>query len=744
MRSVCYENWFLHYVCHALIVLVIMGAIQSAVVKADFFPSDTAPRLATSASPDVIVGDIHEIRFFGASPDGRGAFSIGTTACNKGTGPANWIWNTPDHPVIAQQFYRLHQGRFEQIGMSWVKHGFFANSQSFCSGSGGCFGDASGKHLGPGCSDPYSATLNGQQGNLGPRSDINAFTGEFPYPFSAQPSNALLGRRIVVDPKDYLPEQNIGALYFAEAQYVMKDDANAMAQRNNASYRPIDIFRAANASISIELLGETVRTNPAIRAWRTMDSGVVETDIEVPGDGLFILAAKATDLGGGLWAYEYALHNLYVHQSAERFSIPIDAASVLTKVGFHDVNYHSGELYDGTDWPATQTTEAVSWSTDTFTINPNANALRWGTLYNFRFVADSPPMATSVTIGLFRPGPIDSVSAMTIGPARTMLDCNLNGADDLCDIDCASMGLTCDPATCGISRDVNSNSMPDECETDCNNNGVPDTWDVTLVPSSDCNGNLIPDSCELDTDGDGVIDDCDPCPLDSPDDTDGDGVCDSNDGCPLDIGKVDPGVCGCGFSDLDTDMDGWPDCADNCVVLPNPSQVDVDGDTIGDLCDNCMTVSNASQADADQDGAGDVCDPCPLENPDDVDQDGVCAPEDACANDAFKLAPGFCGCGNPETDRDADGRPDCVDDCPDDPQKIVAGICGCGVPDTDADGDGVADCLDLCPGVSDLIDLDHNGMPDCVERIPTVSAWGLMVLALLLLTGGKVYGSDRA
>ncbi len=745
MRSrACYVNWSARGAICLLIVAALVGIIQTAEVHAEFFPSETAPHLSTSVAPDIIVGDIHEVLFFGAAADGRGAFSIGTTSCNIGTGSANWIWNTPDHPVIAQNFYRLHQSRFEQVGLSWVKHGFFAKSQNYCSGPGGCFGDASGTRLGPGCSDPYSASLNGQQGNLGPRSDINAFTGEYPFPFNAQQSNALLGRRIVVESQDYTPEQNVGAMYFAESQYVTKDDADAGAQRNNASYRPIDIFRSPNNALGVALLGETIQTQPAIRAWHAMDPSVVETDIEVPGDGMFILAAKATDLGGGQWAYEYALHNLYVHRSADQFSIPVDSASTLSGVGFHDVNYHSGELYAGTDWTAVPSAEAISWTTDSFSINPNANALRWGTLYNFRFVSDTPPMASRVTIGLFRPGPIDSVSAITIGPARAIIDCNVNGADDLCDIDCTSVGLACDPMTCGTSSDVNANAVPDECETDCNNNGVPDTYDVVIAASSDCNRNLIPDICEPDTDGDRQINDCDPCPLDMPDDSDGDGVCDSNDGCPLDAGKVDPEVCGCGMPDTDSDLDGWPDCVDNCVDTLNPDQVDSDGDIIGDSCDNCVSLSNASQADTDGDGVGDACDPCPMENPDDVDQDGVCFPEDQCPDDTLKVLPGFCGCGQPETDSDADGWPNCVDECPTNPNKSVAGICGCSSPDADSDGDSITDCQDLCPSVSDLIDLDNNSVPDCVQQIPTVSAWGLVVLALILLTVGKVYRLDRA
>ena len=79
-----------------------------------------------------------------------------------------------------------------------------------------------------------------------------------------------------------------------------------------------------------------------------------------------------------------------------------------------------------------------------------------------------------------------------------------------------------------------------------------------------------------------------------------------------------------------------------------------------------------------------------------------------------------------------------ADLCPGDPDKITPGVCGCHVADTDTDGDTVPDCADRCPGLSDTIDFDENGVPDCAENIPTVSAWGMVVLMLLLLTGAKL------
>ncbi|HNQ23017.1 MAG TPA: choice-of-anchor Q domain-containing protein [Phycisphaerae bacterium] len=66
-----------------------------------------------------------------------------------------------------------------------------------------------------------------------------------------------------------------------------------------------------------------------------------------------------------------------------------------------------------------------------------------------------------------------------------MVDCNSNGIDDPCDIDCGASGGVCDVTGCGQSEDCNLNVVPDECDLaqgtswDDNHNGVPDECEVT-------------------------------------------------------------------------------------------------------------------------------------------------------------------------------------------------------------------------------------------------------------------------
>ncbi len=117
------------------------------------------------------------------------------------------------------------------------------------------------------------------------------------------------------------------------------------------------------------------------------------------------------------------------------------------------------------------------------------------------------------------------------------------------------------------------------------------------------------------------------------------------DQCPDDPDKTEPGVCGCGEPDIDTDGDGVADCIDNCSSVANSDQADVDGDEVGDVCDNCADVVNSDQVDTDGDGLGDVCDACPNDPDNDIDGDGVCGEVDNCPNVA-----------NPnQSDLDSDG-----------------------------------------------------------------------------------------
>ncbi len=557
---------------------------DAAGVTAAVTATDDEGEIALADGSDVIIADLQTLLRYGRVGDIT-AYSVGTLACNIGNRRANWIASTNQHPLIFYAMFRLMDGRYEQIGLSWVKHGFYALSQTFCwPGTGDICGDPTdGSQLGVHCSDPYSHYLNGVQSNMSLRSDANPHTGYFPYPWEAPDWDDLTDKRMQIHDADIDPDFNPGALFFVEGHYIHPDDCAAGTQDNNASYRRVTVLEQSPNIFRVMQTSVTQREQPAIRAWKDNDSSVVETDAKVPGEGLFILAVKTTDLLNGFWHYEYAVENLNSDRSCGSFSLPLPRGAVVQNLGFHDVDYHSGEIYDLTDWPYSVVSGKITWATESYDVNPNANALRFSTLYNFRFEANVEPGQTVVTLGLFKPGFPDSIAVRTTGPSLDFLDCNENGISDLCDIEC---GAECDPP-CGMSADCNHNDTPDECEPDCNANGIADECDITEGRSNDCNDNTVPDECEPDCDGDGTPDDCDTF-----EDTDGDGIYDCFDMCPetTPVGAcVCPatgeccwpsGICFSPYNRVSClELGGTPDCTETpcregCLI----GDPDIDGD----------------------------------------------------------------------------------------------------------------------------------------------------------------------
>lgn len=370
-----------------------------------------------AAGPDVIVGAIPNVSAYG-SVGGIAAYAFGTTSCNIGDTNLLWIQNTNQHPVIPQNAYRIKNGRIEQIGMSWIKHGFCALQQSLCGpctpAGGGCYWA-----LGVGCSDPYSSSLNGTTSYLGPRSQVNASTGVFPYPFSAPAAPPTIGRRCQILNSDLDPSLNPGAIYVAEGHYVHPEDAASGNGDNNASHRVFTVgsWNAADGGYyNLLLTGGTIQQKPAIYHWQTVHPDVIIN--KVTADGSFFVGSRAIANGDGTWRYEYAIFNMNSDRSGASFTVPVPKGVEITNIGFRDVPYHSGEPYDGTDWSATITCDSITWACpQTFAQNANANALRWSTMYSFWFTANAEPVDGDAALGLFKPGTPDSLTVVVKGPS---------------------------------------------------------------------------------------------------------------------------------------------------------------------------------------------------------------------------------------------------------------------------------------------------------------------------------------
>ena len=259
---------------------------------------------------------------------------------------------------------------------------------------------------------------------------IQPSTGVFPplQPGTYARFSGVIARRLQVRDQDLGDPESV---YLAEVLSVTRDDAAAGNLHNNAAHRKIRIGPAPSFAF-LGFQGGTIQQRPAITAWQDHDPVVAIETIDVPDGGRFWLAYRVTDNGDGTWHYEYALYNMNSHRSARAFTVPVAGGTALTEIGFHDVDYHSGDghdhvTYDGTDWAVTESGGFIAWSTSTIEEDLNANALRWGTMYNFRFDADAPPGPVSATIDLYRLGTPMSIQVETLGPGMCLGDLDESG-----------------------------------------------------------------------------------------------------------------------------------------------------------------------------------------------------------------------------------------------------------------------------------------------------------------------------
>ncbi len=480
-----------------------------------------------SIGPDVTTGFIADVlrHGTGVSTDGVAvtAYSVGTTSCGSGDYPVIWVdsnnylpdYDTTQHPVISQNMYRLktyseagvNYQRLEHLGQSWLKHGFVSTNSGGC---GGCapnhdmmwrpsmqtYFDFNGDVLGINCSDTYGASLNGSFGSLGAKNIVNASLGTSPFVRNNGTGDNTTKMRLQVPTVD-VTGQPAGTRYFVEGFYVTGDDAQfvrpgqdvAINSLNNASYREVTASTINNSSPGFA--AATLAQQPGIFAWRAADAAVtlVSTDHDdqpnpctgyklpdgspqYPAGTKFIrsrfwVAGKVTNLNNGSWRYEYNVYNLNSDRSAGSFSFPIPDAASVSNYTFRAPRWHSGEPYSNASWTMNKSENMLRFTTQSFDINPNANAIRWGTMFSFGFTSNQPPATGNVTLGLFKPGAsagaptsIDAVNLpVPTPPPSCAPDFNGDGSldpDDLSDyIACYFTQPPCDQA------DYNNDSSTD-------------------------------------------------------------------------------------------------------------------------------------------------------------------------------------------------------------------------------------------------------------------------------------------
>ncbi|MFT7464347.1 MAG: hypothetical protein ACI9EF_002702 [Pseudohongiellaceae bacterium] len=373
-----------------------------------------------------ILSGINQVGHTGTFPNGRVGLSMATTSCNVGDVNVTWLAAmNEDHPGIAMQVYREMDNRFEQVAVSWIKHGFFALSNSQCNS---CQNPSPGTFLGVGCSDTYGSNNNADRFWLGPRDEWDPNQGTWECSgsfFDGTPvdcvrdetgsGNGSVDHRLEGFDGDFnLP----GATYYYEAMYMVKDDE---ALTNNIGSRLCTMSWDGNSwnfSTPSSGSGNVLVEGPAVNRYGDMSSvGKLDGD-----NGEVALSVDVQDLGNGTWRYEYALFNWTLDRKVRQFSVPTNG--IVGDAYFHDVDDETGN-----DWVLSTTDKNITWTYNdaVFPGHKVAGALEFGTLYNFGFTSDSPPASRTVALGIQESGSGgDILGVDTLGPAVLALS-----ADDL-------------------------------------------------------------------------------------------------------------------------------------------------------------------------------------------------------------------------------------------------------------------------------------------------------------------------
>jgi len=366
--------------------------------------------LPALAGPDVTHSDLHDTAKYGPVSIGGSdvyGYAWGSNTCNIGNQSLSWV--NGGSPALAMNAYRIFDGRIQQIGLGWCKHSCCVANGNGCS-TLTC--SSVGTGLRPGCRDVYSASFNGGQGRLGPRSGINAYDSTFaPVPSF---SGDAVSRRVQIGVKEMGAADLPNAQFFAEGVYVCLEEAPVDAL-NNATYRRMTVANSgASPTFAWSVAGTSQVGRPAIYAWaehglgpNIPDPGVKVAVSDILGEGRLFMAGKVRSVAGGLYTYDYAIYNLNSHRSAASFSVPLPASASFTAYRFAAPSYQVGEPYDNSPWVTSRSGDSLTIRTaQTFAQNPNSNPVRWGTLYAFSFTTNAAPATAlgNVNIGLFRPG----------------------------------------------------------------------------------------------------------------------------------------------------------------------------------------------------------------------------------------------------------------------------------------------------------------------------------------------------
>lgn len=343
-----------------------------------------------------------------------------------------WYWKfsgtfppygNDQHPYLIWNMYRFNpDGSIDQIGRSGVKHAFLTTNQGCAAGHG------TDPHiLGRQCSDTYGTGNNDSNNDLGPRSEIIPATNQWGrcgsiYDTNCDGSqdasgNGNYSQRLIVVEAQMDPAVQAGATYLFESWYLAREDINIF---NSMATRGMSPARSGTSWTTGT--GAAYKLGAAIDRWLELPvvGSVVASQKISSGEGNAKAAVRVTDLGGGSWRYDYVVMNFdfaraltegsepnlrVVHNLGfDRFSVPVTAGVTISNVAFSD-----GDTDAGNDWTSTNAGGSLTW---TAPANPSPppnvpavlNALNWGTMFRFSFVANGGPVAADSSLHVAQNG----------------------------------------------------------------------------------------------------------------------------------------------------------------------------------------------------------------------------------------------------------------------------------------------------------------------------------------------------
>ncbi len=337
-------------------------------------------------------------------------------------------YNNDQHPYLIWNLYRFNaDGSMDQIGRSGVKHAFLTLNTA-------CIDNPGDSHiLGRGCSDVYSVSNNDATSALGPRSEIIPATNQWGRCGSIYDTNCdgvangvtndVFAQRLVVRESQFSGAAQVGATYLFESWYLAREDVNIL---NSMATTRATFTR--NSTVWSVGGNDQYTLGPAIDRWvdpAAPPAGAASVMLNT-AEGKVKLAGKSTNLGGGRWRYDYAVMNLdFARAQTEgaepnlrvisnlglnSLTIPVGSATI------SELSFGDGDLDATNDWTASVGGRNVTWTA------PSGNALNWGTLFRFSFIANQGPARGAFALGVATPGtPATLKGTGMIGPSAARL-----------------------------------------------------------------------------------------------------------------------------------------------------------------------------------------------------------------------------------------------------------------------------------------------------------------------------------